>query len=249
MFKHTCTNLTTLPRQRVRQWLNGFETIICDADGVLWHFDESIDGSVEAFNGIQDSGRNIFIVSNNSCLSSENIRKKACNFGFNVLPNHVLNSGKAVGNYLSSKNFQKKVFVVGGIGIIEELEKLNICGFQFENERIKKSMREFATEMSVDADVGAVVVGRDDAFNVCKIIRACCYLKKPQTLFLGSCLDAAYPIGNNRVLAGAAAMIASVKTVTSRKPLILGKPNPWIVREPIKSGVINPGTTLMIGDT
>ncbi|EDW70087.1 glycerol-3-phosphate phosphatase [Drosophila virilis] len=249
MFKQSCTNLTTIPKQRVRQWLSTFETVVFDADGVLWHFNKAIDGSVEAYNQIRASGKRNFIVTNNSSMSNDSLVKKANDLGLDVDKNHMLSSSMSIANYLMTKNFQKKVYVVGDAGITEELGKLNICSFTVAPEQQEKSMHQVSLEMVMDPDVGAVVVGKDDTFNVTTIIRACNYLRNRKTLFLGTCLDTLYPIANNRIIIGAGAMIAAIKTVSGRKPLIMGKPNPWLLREPVSCGVINPETTLMIGDT
>lgn len=249
MFKQTFTNLTKLPKQRVRQWLSTFETIICDADGVLWHFDKAIDGAPETFNLLKSSGRSMFVVTNNSAVTSDVLIKKANDFGIEVNNGFMLTSAMSIANYLASKKFEKKVYIVGEPGIKEELAKIDICSFSVSAEKADIAMYTFAKEMKLDPEVGAVIVAKDDTFTVHTIMRACGYLLNERVLFLGTCLDGAYPIGNNRVLVGAGAMIAAVKTISGRKPLILGKPNPWMVKEACNSGLINPETTLMIGDT
>ncbi|XP_034481845.1 glycerol-3-phosphate phosphatase [Drosophila innubila] len=249
MFKQTCTNLTKLPKQRVRQWLSTFETIICDADGVLWHFDKAIEGAPDTFNLLKSSGRRTFVVTNNSGVTSDVLVKKANDFGIELNDGFMLTSSLSIAKYLAGKKFAKKAYVVGEAGIREELAKLDICSFSVNYEKTDKSMLKYAKEMQLDPDVGAVIVGKDDTFTVQTIMRACGYLLNERVLFLGTCLDGAYPIGNNRVLVGAGAMIAAIKTISGRKPLILGKPNPMMVKEECSCGLINPETTLMIGDT
>ncbi|KAH8372430.1 hypothetical protein KR093_011585 [Drosophila rubida] len=249
MFKQTFTNLTQLPKQRVRQWLGTFETIICDADGVLWHFNKAIDGAPETFNLLKDSGRRMFIVTNNSSDESNALIKKARTFGIQLNDGHMATSAMSIAYYLANKKFKKKAYIVGEMGIKQELDKFDICSFMVKNEQGDKSMLQMAKEMKIEPDVGAVIVAKDDTFTVQTIIRACAYLLNKQVLFLGTCLDAAYPIGNNRMLVGAGAMIAAIKAISGRKPLILGKPNPLMFSEAINCGLINPETTLMIGDT
>ncbi|KAH8398840.1 hypothetical protein KR222_008604 [Zaprionus bogoriensis] len=249
MFNKSCTILTQLPKQRVRQWLNYFETVIFDADGVLWHFDQAAEGAVDAFNLLKATGRQIFIATNNSSLTCENIMKKANSLGFEPDDGHVITSASSIATYLATKGFSKKVYVVGEPGIRDELTQQNICNFSIEPEPTDEPMHEFAKRMELDPDVGAVVVGKDDSFTVQAIIRACSYLSNQRVLFLGTCMDAGFPIDKKRVLVGAAAMIAAVKTISGRKPLILGKPNPWMLHWPKSCGVINPETTLMVGDT
>ncbi|KAH8302859.1 hypothetical protein KR044_011328 [Drosophila immigrans] len=249
MFKQSFTNLTQIPKQRVRQWLSSFESIICDADGVLWHFNNAIEGAPETFNLLKASGRRMFIVTNNSGVESSVLLKKARGFGIELDDNNMLTSAMSIAYYLASKKFTKKAYVIGEPGILQELSKLGICSFKCDNVPADQGMLQFAKKMKLDPEVGAVVVGKDDDFTVQSIMRACSYLLNNRVLFLGTCLDGAYPIGNNRVLVGAGAMIAAIKTISGRKPLILGKPNPMMVNEPRNCGFVNPETTLMIGDT
>lgn len=183
MFRQTCTILTKLPKQRVRQWLSTFETIICDADGVLWHFDKAIEGAPETFNLLNSSGRRTFVVTNNSAVISDVLVKKANDFGIEVKDGFMLTSSLSIAKYLAGKKFAKKAYVVGEPGIREELAKLDICSFSVNYEKTDKSMFKYAMEMKLDPDVGAVIVGKDDTFTVQTIIRACGYLQNKQVLF------------------------------------------------------------------
>ncbi|XP_017070723.1 4-nitrophenylphosphatase isoform X2 [Drosophila eugracilis] len=248
MFKQTFSDLTKLPKQKVRQWLSSFESVICDADGVLWHFSKAIEGSVDTFNLMKSTGRKVFIVSNNSEMSRMEMAKKANDFGFEVEEDSILTSSFACANFLAVKKFQKKAFVMGEKGMHVELQNLGICSMEVA-EKLEKPMHEFVAELKLDPDVGAVVMGRDESFNMAKLARAGTYLLNPRIMFLGTCLDAAYPIGNNRVMVGAGAGLAAMKALTGRCPLVLGKPNPWMAAPLVQAGIIKPETTLMVGDT
>ncbi|EDW72272.2 uncharacterized protein Dwil_GK20804 [Drosophila willistoni] len=249
MFKQTCTHLAKLPKADVIQWLNSFESIITDADGVLWHFDKTIDGSVETFNLMRAKGKQTFVVTNNASQLTAKIQKKATDFGFELKEDQVLTSSLAVANFLKAKKFQKKAYVLGEEGIVQELVKAGICGTTKTPERNpKEPMVEYAKNMSLDPDVGAVIVGKDDDVTIPKIMMACSYLVNPRVIFLATCLDSAYPVGKG-IIVGAAAMVSAVSVICGRKPLILGKPNPTMVAELQNKGVIKPATTLMVGDT
>ncbi|XP_020809720.1 phosphoglycolate phosphatase 1B, chloroplastic [Drosophila serrata] len=246
MFKQSFTDLTKLPKDKVRLWLDSIKSVICDADGVLWHLDKSIEGAVDIFNELGNSGRNIFIVTNNAAISRADFHKKASNFGMKVDKDRILTSAYSCAHFLSAKKFQKKVFFMGEYGIQYELENAGLCCFK-EDEKLKRPMQEFVKNLKLDPDVGAVVVGRDECFNMAKVVRAGSYLQNPKVIFLGTCLDAAYPICENRVMVGAGAMVAAIKTFTGRMPLVMGKPNPWMVDK--LKGLIEPKSTLMVGDT
>ncbi|KAH8262030.1 hypothetical protein KR038_005953 [Drosophila bunnanda] len=248
MFKQSFTDLTKLPKDKVRLWLQSIKSVICDADGVLWHLNEAIEGAVDTFNELGDSGRNTFIVTNNAAVPRTDFQKKATKFGMKIDEDRVLTSSYSCAHFLSAKKFQKKVFYMGEYGIQYELEHAGLSCFKVD-EKLDKPMLEFVKDLKLDPDVGAVVVGRDECFNMAKVVRAGTYLQNHKVIFLGTCLDAAYPICENRVMVGAGAMLAALKTFTGRMPLVMGKPNPWMVDKLKQKSLIQPESTLMVGDT
>lgn len=248
MFRHSCTDLTKLSQEKVQKWLGGIKAVVCDADGVLWHLDHALGKSVDAFNMLEKSGRASFIVTNNAALSRPDLLKKANGLGFKIDVDRILSSSHSCAHFLATKKFQKKVFIMGEKGIKYELEKAGLC-CSFTDKRMDRPMVDFVKDLKLDPDVGAVVVGRDSNFNMAKVVHAGSYLLNPKVIFLGTCLDAAYPIGKNRVMVGAGAMLAAMKTYTGRMPLVMGKPNPWMVDKLTRKGLIQPESTLMVGDT
>ncbi|KAH8327585.1 hypothetical protein KR074_002115 [Drosophila pseudoananassae] len=249
MFKKSCTDLTKIPKEEVLKWVKNIQTIICDADGVLWHFTKAIKGAPEVFKRVTETGRQLYIVTNNSAMPSERCAKRAQELGFTIDEDHCKTAASSIANFLKNKGFRKKAFVMGEMGLHAELEKVGITHIEVD-EKLEKPMHEFAKELELDPDVGAVVIGRDERFNMARLIRAAAYLKKPDVIVLGSSMDASYPFdGHTKVIVGASAMMTSVKALSGRQPLILGKPNPWILHPLLECGVIKPETTLMVGDT
>ncbi|KAH8288022.1 hypothetical protein KR018_000993 [Drosophila ironensis] len=249
MFKKSVTDLTKVPQQKVKEWLGSIKTVLFDADGVLWHFLVEIPGAAAAFKAVQDSGRKVFIVSNNSAMPSPVFAERAAKCGFHIEESHVVTSALSIAHYLLVKGFHKKAFVMGEQGIGYELNKVDIQYIEVD-DKMDKPMEEFVKEIKLDPDVGAVVVGRDERFNMARVMRASAYLQNPDVLFLGTSMDAAYPIMNRtRVIVGASAMLTSVKALSGRPPLVMGKPNCWIVDALIRCKQIEPESTLMVGDT
>ncbi|XP_022208343.2 glycerol-3-phosphate phosphatase isoform X2 [Drosophila obscura] len=224
MFKRSCTDLTKIPKEQVRQWLSTIESVIFDADGVLWHLNRPVDGSVETFNMLKSSGRKTFVATNHSGFLTKDLAAKATKFGFDTEEEQMLSSALSVAKFLSSKGFKKKAYVVGESAIVGELAKENICSFCLGKEKLVKPMDQFARDMELDPE-------------------------DPNVLFLGTCLDTAYPVAKDRIIVGAGAMVAAVKAISGRKPLILGKPNPWMIDQLLQCGILKPESTLMVGDT
>ncbi|BFG05083.1 glycerol-3-phosphate phosphatase [Drosophila madeirensis] len=248
MFRRSCTLLAKTPRQQVLEWLGSIDTVLFGSDGVLWKFDDAIEGSVEAFNAMRAKGKRCFIVTNDASMVSSDLAQKAMRLGFRVGEQEVLSSAACISNYLVAKKFNKKALVVGEAGIQKELGKAGIQSVTIDQDAGDKQMKDFARLFEIDPDVGAVVVGCDSSFNVSKIVVACTYLLNPKVLFLGTCMDTSYQVCQKRVTVGAAAMVVPIEKSSNRKPLIMGKPNPQMVNKLRHSGSLNPEKTLVIGD-
>lgn len=76
------TNLAKLAKEDARNFLNGFDTVLTDCDGVLWLQDEAITGAPEALNRLREIGKRVFFVTNNSCKTREEFVVKARKLGF-----------------------------------------------------------------------------------------------------------------------------------------------------------------------
>lgn len=75
----------------------------------------------------------------------------------------------------------------------------------FQPEKIEDPLYNAAVEgkLGLDPNVGAVVVGFDRDFNYDKLLRATCYLKDPECLFIATNTDEKYMVqGTNYHLPG-----------------------------------------------
>lgn len=83
-YDKSCTDLTTLPAATFRQWLDSFDTVLTDCDGVLWNGTEAIDGAAEVLNTLRSLGKRVVFVTNNSMLTRPQLHTKATGFGHDV---------------------------------------------------------------------------------------------------------------------------------------------------------------------
>ena len=128
------------------------------------------------------AGKKLIFVTNNSTKSREGYLKKFLSLGLNISAQEIYSSTYAAAAYLESKNFptdgSKKVYVIGEIGIMEELALANIPHFGGPEDADAKITLGKGVKMAHDADVSAVSIGFDREINYYKIQYATLYIRE-----------------------------------------------------------------------
>ncbi len=221
--------------ERVRTELPGlanrFETFVFDLDGVVYRGQQVMPHAVEVLNLLQEAGRQVFFLTNNSGATRQQYAEKLRAMGVDAQPEQFITSAWATALYLQrALNPGAKLFVVGEPGLKQELRT---AGFEIV-ERVEPEIP------------AAVVVGIDRAFSYARLAQAQ-YAILSGARFIATNADATYP-AEDRLLPGAGAMVAAIATATGQKPRIIGKPNPQILQPYIERGLIQPERTLLVGD-
>ena len=84
-------------------------------------------------------------------------------------PEEIFSSSYAAAAYLSSIHFKKKAYVVGEVGILEELDLVGVSHLGGPGDASKRVELTPGAFMKHDPDVGAVIVGFDRNINYYKI--------------------------------------------------------------------------------
>ncbi|EDW29491.1 GL22743 [Drosophila persimilis] len=247
-YKQSCTNLMDLPTAKVTEWLEGFDTVITDCDGVLWVYGRAIDGAVSVINLFKSMRKNIYFCTNNSTKTREELLKKAQNMGFSITEGEIISTAHATAAYLKKRNFEKRVYVIGSDGITKELDAVGIGHTGCGPDPMKGTMAE-TTKIQLETDIGAVVVGFDEHFSFPKMVKASSYLNDPNCLFIATNTDERFPM-DNMVVPGSGCFVRAIETCAERTAKVIGKPNPAICEVLLQKeiGRIDPARTLMIGD-
>ncbi|KAH8405060.1 hypothetical protein KR222_010390, partial [Zaprionus bogoriensis] len=248
MYKQTCTNLLDLSKKELKDWLDSFDSVITDCDGVLWVYGKAIAGSADVMNNFITLGKSIYFCTNNSTKTRSELHAKGVELGFHITQNGIISTAHATAAYLKNRNFNKRVYVIGSTGITQELDLVGIAHTDVGPDVMQGTLGEFmALHLKLEQNIGAVVVGFDDHFSFPKMTKAASYLSDPNCLFIATNTDERFPMPN-LVVPGSGSFVSAIQTCAERKPFVIGKPNPAICESLIKKKKINPSRTLMIGD-
>ncbi|XP_036672412.3 glycerol-3-phosphate phosphatase [Drosophila suzukii] len=254
-------NLTDLSGGQVAEWLQSFDTILCDGDGTIWQDDTAIEGAPDVLNALQHRlGKKVYLITNNGLKTRQELFERSQRLGFHLPSDrHIISPTAAIADYLvQSPEFDRtrhKVYVVGNAAIARELRQHGIDSYGAGGtEELPPGdkwpdfvAREFGSPEAAK-DVGAVVVGWDEYFSYCKMARACHILcSNPGCAFLVTNRDAVhkYPAF---CIPGTGAFVTGIEACSEREALEMGKPNPLVLEPLTKSGELQPERTLMIGD-
>ena len=225
--------------EQKRALIESVDCFIFDCDGVIWKGDKLIEGVPETLDFLREQGKKLFFVTNNSTKSRAGYLKKFLGLGLDISAEEIYSSSYAAAAYLEATKFpsDKKVYVVGDVGIEEELDLLNINHIGGPSDADKKVELTPGTFMEHDKDVAAVIVGFDRNINYHKIQYATlCIRENPGCEFIATNLDAVTHLTDAQEWAGNGAMVGAIKGSTKREPTVVGKPADFMLRNIAEKG-------------
>ncbi|PSN53350.1 hypothetical protein C0J52_04095 [Blattella germanica] len=105
------------------------------------------------------------------------------------------------------------------------------------------------TKVTLDPDVGAVVVGFDEHFSFPKMVKGASYLKQPDCIFIATNTDEQFPTEFPQLtVPGTGTFVRSMETCAGREAYKIGKPSRYACDMIMKRHNVDPKRTLMIGD-
>ncbi len=189
----------------------------------MWLADQPIPGSAQAVNDLRSHGYKVVFVTNFSFGTRTEIEMKLERHGVEA-EGSVITSSMAAASLVSAHSRAK---VVGGPGIVDELQRRNVEVVPLES----------------DQKVDAVVVGMDPQFNYERLRSAATAVRQGAQL-IATNADPTYPTPNGPV-PGGGSMVAAIATAAETTPIIAGKP--WMpIAEFVKTLVGETG--VMVGD-
>jgi phosphoglycolate phosphatase len=215
-----------------QELLNSTSVFLFDCDGVIWLGDKLIAGVPETLDYLRSIGKRCFFVTNNSTKSRAGYVKKFTSLGLKISPEEIFSSSFAAAAYLESKNFKatgKKVYIIGEVGIEEELDLLGIPHIGGPADKDKQPRMGPGDKLEVDPKVGAVVVGFDRYFNYYKAQYANVCIRELKAEFIATNTDAVTHLTDAQEWAGNGTMVGAIRGCTQVEPTVVGKPSPLMI--------------------
>ena len=78
----SCNEIGSMSQSELDDFLNSFDTVLTDCDGVLWTGSVAIDGSPEVIQALRKLGKKVIYVTNNSTKSRKEYLTKFTDLGF-----------------------------------------------------------------------------------------------------------------------------------------------------------------------
>ena len=215
--------------------------------------DSLIDGVPETLAKLRAAGKKMYFVTNNSTKSRAGYKKKFDSLGLDDVPaEEIFSSSFAAAAYLEQTKFKdsgKKVYVIGEVGIPEELDLLDIPWIGGPNDKGKEPDMGPGGMLHHDENVGAVVVGFDRFINYYKIQFAqLCINENEGCEFIATNLDAVTHLTDAQEWAGNGSMVGAIKGCTGREPTVVGKPGPLMIDYIVEKLGVDRSRICMVGD-
>lgn len=246
-----------LSKEEKRQFLESFDTIMSDCDGVVWDFIGPIPGVDQALPLLKKKGKKLAFISNNGMRTMEEYKRKFLNLG---IPSHeldIVHPALTTVRYLKAINMTDAVYCVATEVFKDYLRNeqytvLDGPDDRFPDERAADSVRVF-TDFFTESDsprVGAVVMDIDVNISLAHLMKAKCYLERnPDCILIVGATDYIVPLGDRMDVIGPGYFIDILEKATGRKALVLGKPSQALADFVLEQfNVTRPKRVLFIGD-
>ena len=172
-------------------------------------------------------------LTNNSSKSSKDYLARLDTIGIAATPGQLYTSTQATIEYLQQQiPAVKRLFVLGTISMSREMES---AGF------------ELTADDAGDKPDG-VLVGFDTELTYARLCRAAYWISKGKP-YVATHPDRICPTDQPTVLVDCGAMCAALEQATGRKPdMVLGKPDPCMLRGILHRHTLKPAQLAMVGD-
>ncbi len=206
--------------------LSKIKGFLIDLDGCIYRGNNLLPSAKEFIDFLHRNSIKILFVTNNSTQLPLNYYQKLRDMGINVSEDEFLTSGIATGIYLKRWKDKGKAYVIGEEALKEAIIKVN-------------------WEVS-DEDVDAVIVGLDRNFTFDKLKKASLLIRNGAR-FIATNPDKTFP-QENTIEPGAGSLVSAVSSASQKRPIVIGKPSPYIGKIALSKLGLSNNEIVILGD-
>jgi 4-nitrophenyl phosphatase len=199
---------------------------VFDLDGTLYRGSEVVPYAVEVVQSLRKRGAQLRFLTNNSGSHPKNICSKLIGMGFEAELHEIYTSSMGAALWMQRSNLSR-AFVVGETGLSEVL-------------------RDYGIEV-VDRCPEAVIAGICRSLTYDWISDAMRFILDGAE-FVATNTDSAYPIENGAFQPGAGATVAAIRACTQVEPVVIGKPEGYLLEKISEESQVDFQDMLVIGD-
>ncbi|CAG9562381.1 unnamed protein product [Danaus chrysippus] len=240
-------NLMDLSSDRIKEFLDSFDHVFSDCDGVIWT-KTPLPGVGSFFDLMKRHGKTVHFVSNNSLRTKENYESMFQAAGIQNGFENLTVPSIAIAEYLKCIKLEKSVYCVT---CPETIAVLTSYGFKCEQGPDVGTYyyTDYIQYLADDVEIGAVVFDSDFKINLPKMYRALTYLQRPEVHYINGATDKYVPLVPGSLALGVGAFADMVSEESKREPVLLGKPGKMFGQFAMqRAGVTDPSRVLFIGD-
>ena len=200
--------------------------VLCDMDGVLVHGSRIIPGAPEFLARLRSSGRRFLVLTNNSIYTTRDLQARLARSGLELDASEIYTSALATAQFLQSQRPNGSAFVIGETGLTNALYEVGY------------------TQTEHDPDY--VVIGETTAYSFERITQAVRMVAAGARL-IGTNPDVSGPSERGLVPA-CGAVVALIQSATGGQAYFVGKPNPVMMRNALRTIDAHAVESMMIGD-
>ncbi len=217
--------------------LSAASVYVFDLDGVLYLGSTPIAHSAEAVRRLQDAGKSVYFLTNNSAQTRADYQAKLLKVnGLEVPESAIFTSAYAAALYLRQRGAAgSSVFVIGEPGLAAELH---------DSAGLSVVTQPDAVDYH---DIDYVVVGIDRKFTYDKLHFAHAAITRGHAQFIATNRDSTLPTEDGEV-PGGGSLVAALATATGREPVNIGKPEAHGYEAILAVANVKASESVMIGD-
>jgi NagD protein len=202
------------------------ENYLIDMDGVLVREEQAIPGADAFIRTLQETGRRFLLLTNNSVYTPRDLAVRLETSGLQVPAGSIWTAALATARFLQEQRPGGRAYVIGEAGLTTALHEVGY--------------------VLADRDPDYVVLGETRTYSFERITRAI-RLIAAGARFIAANPDVTGP-AEDGILPATGAVAALISKATGVEPYFVGKPNPLMMREALRTIEAHSETTAMVGD-